>query len=72
MFVKSIMKISRDDYSKLLQYSKNNLYSEISDFVENIANDSPFKPCGYGFSDPGFFEEDGKYFVSWKRWSSCD
>ena len=72
MFVKSIMNISKDDYNKLLQYSKDNLRSEISDFVENIANESMFKPCGYGFNDPGFFEENGKYFVSWNRWSSCD
>ena len=72
MFITSVKNISEEDYNKLLQLSKDNLYSEISDFVSEIANKSLFKPCAYGFSSPNFFEEDGRYFVSWKRWDSCD
>ena len=72
MFVKTKVKISEEDYNKLLQYSKNNLSSEVYDFISEIANNSMFPPCGYGFSNPEFFEEDGRYFVSWSRWHSCD
>ena len=68
MLIKTMIKISEEDYNKLLQCSKEDAY----EFIANIANKSPFPPCGYGFSDPSFFEEDGKHFVSWKRWSSCD
>ena len=63
-----MMKISEEDYNKLLQLSKEDVYC----YIAEIANKSPFPPCGYGFSEPNFFEENGAYFVSWKRWSSCD
>ena len=72
MYIKTMIKISEEDYNKLFQYSKDNLYAEIYEYVAEIANKSSFPPCGYGFSNPSFFEEDGKYFVSWNRWSSCD
>ena len=68
MYIKTLKKISEEDYNKLLQYSKEEVY----EFVVDIANNSPFPPCGYGFSNPSFFEESGKYFVSWSRWGSCD
>lgn len=72
MFVKTMMKISEEDYNKLLQYSKEDKREDIYEFVVDMANNSSFKPCGYDFSNPSFYEEDGKYFVSWNRWSSCD
>ena len=68
MFVKTMMKISEDDYNKLLKCSQ----EEVNDFVAEVAQNSPFPPCGYGFSSPNFFEENGRYFVSWERFGSCD
>ena len=68
MRITTVMKISEDDYNKLLQLSKEDAWIYIADVAEN----SPFPPCGYGFSDPNFYEENGRHFVSWKRWGSCD
>lgn len=68
MYIKTKIKISEVDYNKLLQCSKEEMY----DFIADIANKSPFPACGYGFSSPTFFEEDGEHFVSWMRWDSCD
>ena len=68
MFLTSRHKITEDDYNRLLQCSR----VEISDFVSEIANDSPYPPCAYGFSSPKVFKELGDYFVSWEHWSSCD
>lgn len=68
MFVKTMIKISEDDYNKLLQCSKEDAYC----YIAEISNKSPFPACGYGFSDPEFFEENGKYYASWRRWGSCD
>ena len=68
MYITTVMNISEDYYNKLLQCSKEDAYCYIAD----ITNKSPFPACGYGFSNPNFYEENGKYFVSWERWSSCD
>ena len=68
MLVKTIRNISEEDYNKLLICSK----EEVKDFVLEIANKSPFPAFGYGFYSPNFYEEDGRYFVSWERWNSCD
>lgn len=62
------MEISKNDYKEIVQKPRN----EIEDFVINVAYNSPFPPCGYGFESPSIFEEDGKYYVSWKRYDSCD
>ena len=56
MYIKTKIKISEVDYNKLLQCSKEETY----DFIADIANKSPFPACGYGFSSPTFFEEDGE------------
>ena len=72
MYIKTMIKISEEDYNKLLKYSKDNLYAEIYEYVAEVANKSPFPPCGYGFNNPYFFEENGNHFVSWNRWGSCD
>ena len=68
MLVKTIKNISEEDYNKLLKCSKEEIY----EFVLEIANNSMVKPCAYGFYSPRFFEENGRYFVSWERWDSCD
>lgn len=68
MYVTTKIKISENDYNKLIQRSK----EEIEDYVLNVAYKSPFNPCGYGFDNPSIFKEDGIYYASWKYWDSCD
>lgn len=68
MFIKTMMNISEEDYNKLLKCSK----EEVENFVAEVSNKSPFPACGYGLFSPSFFEENGKYYVSWERFSSCD
>lgn len=68
MLITTISKISEEDYHKLLISS----YSEISDYVENIANKSMSPPCAYGFYYPDYYVKNGEYFVSWKHYDSCD
>lgn len=69
MYIQSMIKISEEEYNKLLQLSKEEAYVFMADIVDTR---SSFPPCGYGFSNPSFFEENGNYFVSWRRWGSCD
>lgn len=68
MYVTTKVKISENDYNKLLQRSK----EEIEDYVLNVAYKSPFSPCGYGFDSPKVFEENGICYASWRYWDSCD
>ena len=68
MLVKTQVKITKEDYSKLLVSS----YAEVSDYVSDVANESMSPPCAYGFLSPSYYEKDGEYFVSWKHYDSCD
>jgi hypothetical protein len=68
MYITTVINISEDDYNKLLRLTKEEAFC----FMANVAEHSPFHPCGYGFNSPKFYEENGKYYVSWQRWSSCD
>ena len=68
MYITTKIKISENDYNKLLQRSK----EEIEDYVLNVAYKSPFNPCGYGFDYPSIFKEDDICYASWKHWDSCD
>jgi hypothetical protein len=68
LFLKSTHQITRQEYDKLRTYSK----AEVRDYIENIANKSPFPAMGYGCYNTYFYEEDGECFVSWQHMSSCD
>lgn len=68
MFVKSQVKIAKDDYNKLIQSS----YRHIYDYVLDKANNSPYPSCGYGFYSPKLFIQNGEFYVSWEHFDSCD
>lgn len=68
MLVTTKVKITEDEYNKLLQCSK----EEIRDYIENIATKSALNPAGYGFYAPLFFMQANEYFVSWEHYDSCD
>ena len=68
MFVQSQKEITKEQF----EYLQDCDIKEFYNFIENEAVNSPFPPCGYGFESPGLLFKDGKYFVSWKRYDSCD
>lgn len=68
MLVRTDIKITEEDYNKLRICSQAEFYN----YVEDIANNSAFPPCGYGFTSPNYFEKSGEYFISWGHWDSCD
>lgn len=48
-------------------------HKELSDWIENeVAMKSSFPPMGYGYYGGRLFEQDGKYYVSWRHADSCD
>ena len=67
-YVKSKVKIPEDDYNKLIKRSK----EEIEDYVMNVAYNSLFQPCAYGFYLPMIFKENGICYASRGHYDSCD
>ena len=58
--------ISKDIYEKALN-NRNYICSEDMNKVFNMA-----EICGYGIYGAQVYEEDGKYYVSYYRGSTCD
>lgn len=70
--IKSVKEINEEEYNILIAL-KNKDQAAFCVMIENIAYKSPFSPSGYGCELPmSAYKEDGKYFVSWYRWDSCD
>ncbi len=64
-----ITKEKYDELVKLRDTSTREFFKEI----EKISDNSSYPPNAYGFQLPiKVFEEHGKYYASWVRWSSCD
>lgn len=68
MYISSTKEITKEQF----EYLKNCNVKDFYAFIENEAINSPFPPMGYGFSNPNVFCKDGKYFIIWQRWDSCD
>ena len=68
MFVESVIEITKYDYKKLLAGS----YSDIYSYVLERSNNSPYPACGYGFYSPRILQKEGKYYISWQHFDSCD
>ena len=68
MFIQSQQEIIKEEF----EYLQDCDIKEFNKAIENIATNSPWHPCAYGFSNPSLLFKDGKYFVTWKRWDSCD
>lgn len=68
MFVQSQKEITKEKF----EYLQDCEIKEFYNFIENEAMNSPFHPCAYGFGSPSILYKDDKYFVTWKRWDSCD
>ena len=68
MLTTTKVKITEDEYNKLLQCSN----EEARDYIADIAVKSAFHPAGYGFYAPMFFKQGDEYFVSWEHYNSCD
>lgn len=66
--IKMKVEISEKDYDEL---ARRNM-KEVADYVLNIACQSTFHPCGYGFYSPIVYKEDGKCYASWGCYDSCD
>ena len=68
MLVTARREITKKQYIDLQSYS----FKEINDFVLSEAEKSMLNPCAYGFYNPGVIKKDGKYFVTWDHYDSCD
>lgn len=68
MLVTSKVKITEDEYNKLLKCSK----EEVRNYIADIAEKRMWYPAGYGFYAPMFFKQADEYFVSWEHYDSCD
>ena len=64
--------ITKETYDKLLILKNTNM-ADFHKCIEKIADSSSYPPNAYGCEIPiKVYEENGKYYASWSRWSSCD
>lgn len=71
-YIRTIKEINKDKYNELLILQNSNIKS-LHEAIEEIAFSSPFPPNAYECTIPmSVYEENGKYYVSWHRWDSCD
>lgn len=71
-YIKTISEINEEEYNKLIVIKRNDIKTFHERVVE-IASKSLFKPNAYGCTIPmEVFQQEGKYYVSWNRWDSCD
>lgn len=71
-YIKTIMEINKDVYYKLIILQNTNVKC-FHKAIEEIAYLSPFPPNAYECTIPMcVYEENGRYYVSWHRWDSCD
>ena len=64
--------ITKEKYDELIKLKDTNAI-EFFKKIKEIADSSYFPSNAYGFDIPiKVFKENGKYYASWSRWSSCD
>ena len=68
MLVTSKVKITEDEFNKLLECSK----EEVRDYIADIAVKRMWHPAGYGLYRPMFFKQADECFVSWEHYDTCD
>jgi hypothetical protein len=68
MFITTKVKITEEEYNKLLKCSRD----EVEDYISDVAVKHLWNPAGYGFFRPMFFMQANEYFVSWEHYDSCD
>ena len=71
MVVQSKHELTVDQYNYLKEFWKH-APKEAEEIVADIAKQDGYHPAGYGCWGIKVYEEDGKYYVSWKRQNSCD
>ena len=59
--------ISEDEFN-LVKFNTKYLCKVISEIAERMS----YSTEGYGMVDPRWEIKDGKYYVTWGRFSSCD
>lgn len=64
---KEWMPISEQEYMQLKSHP-----ISIDDFALNQAEHSKYPPAGYGFFNPCVEEKDGKQYLTWFHYESCD
>lgn len=69
MIVESRAEINKETYDNLKANP-----SLINKYGQTVAINSCFHPCGYGYygSRILYDESDNRYYLVWKRGSSCD
>ena len=68
MLITSKVKITEEEYNRLLKLQK----EEVKDYIAGVAVKSAFHPAGYGFYTPMFYKQGDEHFVSWEHYASCD
>lgn len=68
MYIESRKEITKEQFLYLQHCD----YKDFYDYINNEAVHSPYHPAGYGFESPKILNKDGKYFVTWTHWDSCD
>ena len=70
---KSNTKLLGEDIEFLKKYNLFKYLENYDDkYIEKLTLNSPYPSCGYGFFNPKIIHEDGTYYASWGRFSSCD
>ena len=64
--------ITKEKYDELINLKNTNTIKFYKG-IEEVVDTSPYPSNAYGCEIPmKVFEDKGKYYISWSRWSSCD